>query len=185
MTITSRVKALVLGVLTLVLVGFAYFYYRTFAIDEVLNIEKYKHLKGDYYIICKLSQDKSNKRFMLVDSSGRVLLKTHVLHGIGSGRDKAEIFSNDIKSKCSSEGEYKVGRLQRSPNFGVAYRLHGLNESNSNALKRKILLHPTRHLNSLFRNKKIPNSYGCPAISYIDFMLCSVFVNDNTYLIVE
>ncbi len=71
-----------------------------------------------------------------------------VSHGCGShpwGKDKSKddpVFSNAFDSHCSSTGKYKIGaRGYSSWGIHVKYLLHGLEASNSNALRREIVLH--------------------------------------------
>ncbi len=68
-----------------------------------------------------------------------------VLHGKGnlSTTSKPE-FSNEVGSKCSSLGLFKIGKYGRMHRIDLpCFKLTGLDRTNSNALKRGILIHPS------------------------------------------
>lgn len=74
-------------------------------------------------------------------------------------------FSNIQGSGCSSLGRYKVS-LKYNGRFGMAYKLYGLDSSNSNAFKRNIVLHsyylvPDKEVDPL----PVCNSLGCAMVS--------------------
>jgi len=74
-------------------------------------------------------------------------------------------FSNKPGCGCSSIGKYKVGN-KYTGSFGLAYKLYGLNASNSNAYKRNIVLHsyylvPDKEVDPL----PVCNSRGCVMVS--------------------
>lgn len=75
------------------------------------------------------------------------------------------MFSNTPGSGCSSLGRYKVS-LKYNGRFGTAYKLNGLDSSNSNAFKRNIVLHsyylvPDKEVDPL----PVCNSLGCTMVS--------------------
>jgi hypothetical protein len=74
-------------------------------------------------------------------------------------------FSNIKGSNCSSFGKYRIGNKYIGQ-FGLAYKLHGLDSSNSNAFSRNIVLHSHSCVpnNSIYPNY-ICNSLGCPTVS--------------------
>ncbi|WEK36086.1 MAG: murein L,D-transpeptidase catalytic domain family protein [Candidatus Pseudobacter hemicellulosilyticus] len=74
-------------------------------------------------------------------------------------------YSNVVGSGCSSPGKYKIGQRYHG-RFGLAYKLHGLDSSNSNAYKRAVVLHahdcvPSRPIHPM----PICQSDGCPTLS--------------------
>ncbi len=74
-------------------------------------------------------------------------------------------FSNTPGCGCSAKGKYKVG-YKYSGRFGTAYKLYGLDTSNSNAFDRYIVLHsyymvPDKETTPL----PICNSLGCAMVS--------------------
>ncbi len=107
-----------------------------------------------------------NKRFFVCDlSSGKVLSSGLVTHGQGSTIQSDAVFSNVPSSYCSSEGKYSIGAAYHG-RFGLAYKLHGLSKTNSNAYRRFIVLHahdcvPDKELYPT----AICQSQGCPTVS--------------------
>ena len=74
-------------------------------------------------------------------------------------------FSNTPGCGCTAEGKYKVGYKYKG-RFGNAFKLYGLDSSNSNAFKRNIVLHSY----SMVPEKEtwpmpICNSLGCAMVS--------------------
>lgn len=71
----------------------------------------------------------------------QVVFACPVAHGKGHGQDKkTPSFSNDPNSWLSSLGKCRIAERYKG-RFGIAYRLDGLEESNSNVRKRCIVLH--------------------------------------------
>jgi hypothetical protein len=89
-----------------------------------------------------------------------------VTHGSGSGNGTGElVFSNTPNSYCTSLGKYKVGKSYYG-NFGLAYKLYGLDKSNSKAFDRFVVLHAH---DCVPDNEVAPfticESQGCPTVS--------------------
>jgi hypothetical protein len=75
-------------------------------------------------------------------------------------------FSNDLKSGCSSLGKYKVGEFYNGK-YGKSFRLYGLDNCNSNAYKRAVVIHgydcvPDEEIYP----RVLCNSLGCVMVSY-------------------
>ena len=78
-------------------------------------------------------------------------------------------FSNVPDSHCSSLGKYKVGKRGYSSwGIHVNYKLFGLEPTNSNAVKREIVLHSWEDVpaNEVYP-AGIPEGWGCPAVSNV------------------
>lgn len=96
-----------------------------------------------------------------------------VLHGCGgkSTPSKPE-FSNEIGSNCSSLGEYTLEGIVKMKNGMEAIKLKGWSDTNSNAEKRGIYIHPNIMPTLLPFNLPGMNfpltkaSEGCFAVSY-------------------
>ena len=78
-------------------------------------------------------------------------------------------FSNSSNSGCSSLGKYKVGAFYNGK-YGRSYRLYGLDNSNSNAFQRGVVIHgydcvPDKEIYPMV----LCNSLGCPMVSYSFF----------------
>ena len=114
-----------------------------------------------------LSIHNGRKRFFVCDlRTGAVLTSGLVTHGSCNTRYLASVvFANDAGCGCSSSGKYKVGAFYKG-RFGDAYKLHGLDSSNSRAFDRSIVLHS----HSCVPDKEIfpdqlCNSQGCTTVS--------------------
>lgn len=76
-------------------------------------------------------------------------------------------FTNQPDSYCSSLGKYRIGKRGWSTyGIHVNYKLHGLEETNSNAYDRDIVLHAFNELEDEEIHPKLAKeSWGCPAVS--------------------
>lgn len=93
-----------------------------------------------------------------------------VAHGSGSetavrGNLK---FSNAPESRSTSLGKYSIGKPYNGK-FGKAYRLHGLEKTNSNAFARSIVLHHYSAVPFDEQDHYIVNSQGCPMLNELFF----------------
>lgn len=74
-------------------------------------------------------------------------------------------YSNKIGSGCTSLGIYKIGSSYQG-RFGLAYKLHGLSPTNSNAYARYVVLHAMECVpEQPVHPEPICQSDGCPAVS--------------------
>ena len=89
-----------------------------------------------------------------------------VAHGSGSDNGSNDLsFSNMAKSNCTSLGKYKIGQSY-SGKFGLAYKLHGLDKTNSKAFERYVVLHAHACVpNDEIAPLPICQSWGCPTVS--------------------
>lgn len=110
-----------------------------------------------------------------------------VLHGRGgkSTPSKPE-FSNEIGSRCSSLGIYRLDRIVRMNNGMEAIKLIGLSKTNSNAETRHIYIHPSKLATLLPFNLPGMNfpltnaSEGCFAVSYPTFKYIKHYLKEAT-----
>ncbi len=119
-------------------------------------------------IIADLSMHSGLPRMVLMDvQTGKVLDSGMVAHGAGGNAFAATArFSNIPNSYCSSLGRYRIGGSYKG-NFGTAYKLHGLEATNSNAYERLVVLHAYDCVpDTIPYPDMICNSLGCPMISY-------------------
>ena len=88
-----------------------------------------------------------------------------VAHGSGSDSTKGLYFSNIRNSNCTSLGNYKIGQAYYG-RFGLAYKLHGLDKTNSNAFSRFVVLHAHACVPDLeIDPRELCRSWGCPTVS--------------------
>lgn len=107
------------------------------------------------------------KRFFIYDLKNNKLLDQGLVgHGSGSetGIPGKLKFSNVKNSLSTSLGKYSIGYSYEGT-FGKAYKLYGLDKSNSNAFDRNIVLH--KYWDIPFEEQKNPicNSQGCPMVN--------------------
>lgn len=108
-------------------------------------------------------------RFIVYDlKNGKIVDQGLVAHGIGSETDnKPELkFSNKDSSFCTALGKYSVGQNYIGK-YGKAYKLYGLDPTNSNALARSIVLHKFAYVPYEEQNSPICHSLGCPMVNEI------------------
>ncbi len=110
-------------------------------------------------------------RFFIYDlKADQIIDQGLVAHGSGSetGLDGQLQFSNENQSYCTALGTYSIGRSYCGK-FGKAYKLHGLDTSNSNAYERCIVLHPFKTMPYDEQAAPICNSQGCPMVNRLYF----------------
>ena len=73
-------------------------------------------------------------------------------------------YSNVPGCGCTSLGKYKIG-YGYNGSFGLAYKLHGLDKTNSNAFKRFVVLHSHECVPENQVSDEICQSDGCPTVS--------------------
>lgn len=106
-------------------------------------------------------------RFFVYDLQARKAIDSGlVAHGSGSETAKPGtlLFSNTENSNCTSLGRYRIGTSYHG-RFGKAYKLHGLDTTNSNAMARNIVLHAYRDVPYASQERDICNSLGCPMVN--------------------
>ena len=142
--------------------------------QEAIKYCKSKKLDTSFYFLIDLSIHSGSKRFYLCDFSKQKFTDKYIVsHGCGSSfwswdlsKTNAKI-SNENDSHCSSIGKYIIGKRGLSQwGIKINYLLHGMDSSNSNALKRNIVLHSW---NAVSEKETFPDGtpegWGCPAVS--------------------
>lgn len=106
-------------------------------------------------------------RFFIYDlNKSEVTDQGLVAHGCGSetGIENQLKFSNINNSLATSLGKYSIGESYQGQ-FGKAYKLYGLDKSNSNAFLRNIVLHKYSKMPYEEQESPVCNSYGCPMVN--------------------
>jgi L,D-transpeptidase catalytic domain len=117
----------------------------------------------DVCIMVDMKQMSGKNRLFVVDVNSESIIESGVVaHGAGSNTNiEGELtFSNIENSHQTSLGTYAVGTSYIG-NFGKAYKLHGLDASNSNAFMRFIVLHKYQCVPNNEQDSPICNSHGC------------------------
>ncbi|RYZ19086.1 MAG: peptidase [Chitinophagaceae bacterium] len=115
-----------------------------------------------------MSRHSGRRRFFIYDLRADSILSAGlVAHGSCNNDWLADAsFGNTPGCGCTSTGRYRVGASYPG-RFGTAFKLHGLDSSNSNAFQRYVVLHaygcvPDEEMYPV----NICNSLGCPMVSY-------------------
>ena len=99
----------------------------------VIVMDASQHINEDRLYIYKINDKKE----------AELVIRTKTAHGIGSDKDRdgyIDRFSNKYNTYANSEGVYKIAEKYRG-SWSPAYRLDGLDKTNSNARGRAIVLH--------------------------------------------
>lgn len=135
----------------------------------LLEYCKSKRFNTHYCIFVNYSIQSGNSRFFIYDfEKQEIIYKCRCAHGLGGGSTaRKPVFSNSYGSLCSSLGKFVISGVG-SANFRNSFRVKGLDESNSNAARRGILIHAGRNVT---RHKLLPwmllskTSEGCLTIT--------------------
>jgi hypothetical protein len=73
-------------------------------------------------------------------------------------------YGNTVGCGCTSLGKYKIG-YSYTGRFGLAFKLYGLESTNSNAFARYVVLHSHSCVPETEVNSDICQSNGCPTVS--------------------
>jgi hypothetical protein len=114
-----------------------------------------------------MSIESGRNRFFIYDLKNNAVLDAGlVTHGrCNQEWLKGRQYGNGVGCGCTSLGKYKVGNHYQGK-FGLAYKLHGLDSTNSNAFKRFVVLHSHSCVpNGEVHPLPICQSDGCPTVS--------------------
>lgn len=117
-----------------------------------------------FFIDMKIHSGKN--RFFIYDlKKNEVIDQGLVAHGSGSetGVQGELKFSNANNSLSTSLGKYCIGASYNG-RFGKAYKLYGLDTTNSNAFERNVVLHKYSKVPYEEQEDAICNSLGCPMV---------------------
>lgn len=134
----------------------------------------------DYCFLIDMKIHSGKNRFFVYSLKGDSVLEAGtVTHGSGSLTATDSLrFSNIVRSNASSLGKYKIGN-EYSGRFGPAFKLYGLEATNSNAFARSVVLHahplvPQREV----WPEKICTSWGCPTVSPEYFVILKKYIDE-------
>jgi hypothetical protein len=151
-----------------------------FAEAELESVMDYEVFRMAMTGFSKISPEKDNllsiidfglpstmQRFYVIDLKNRNLLYyTYTSHGVNTGENMAESFSNKEGSRQSSIGFYKTAETYEGKH-GTSLKLDGLERGfNNNARKRYIVIHSADYVTDEFiqENGRLGRSWGCPAL---------------------
>ncbi|WP_431242528.1 murein L,D-transpeptidase catalytic domain-containing protein [Flavobacterium sp. P21] len=140
-------------------------------VKEKIKTSHSYNTKIAFFIDMKIKSGKN--RFFVYDlENDKILDEGLVAHGCGSETGIAGNlkFSNEPNSNATSLGRCAIGKSYNGI-FGKSYRLSGLDETNSNVLKRAVVLHSYSAVPEQEQDYYISRSHGCPMVN-------EVFLND-------
>ena len=126
-------------------------YERNYGYDvDFQSLKEYSHKHGlseNYAVVVDLGKPSGKHRFFVCDLKKQQIISSSLCaHGVGKGSTVFNpVFSNEVGSNCSSLGHYKITGRHRMSSTGLpSFRLSGMDSSNSNAIKRGILIHSAK-----------------------------------------
>lgn len=121
-----------------------------------------------------------NRFFVYNLDKDSVELAGLVTHGSGIVNSDAPVFSNTPNSYCTSLGKYKIGKSYNGK-FGLAYKLYGLDKTNSKAFDRFVVLHGHDCVpNDEVAPLPICESWGCPTVSPAFLTQLKLYLDEAT-----
>lgn len=138
-------------------------------------------LSTDYCFLVDLSLPSGRNRFFVYDlKKNSIVYSGLVAHGSCNETFLARPrFSNEPRSGCSSLGKYQVGQFYTGK-YGKSYRLTGLDNTNSNAYNRAVVIHGYNCVpDEEIYPRVLCNSLGCVMVSYKYFDKISRLINKS------
>jgi hypothetical protein len=148
-------------------------------VSQARNYARENDFSTNYCFFVDMSIHSGRKRFFVYDlERNEVLISGLVAHGSCRESYLTEArFSNIPGCGCTSVGKYKVGETYRGQ-YGKAYKLYGLESSNSNAFRRAVVLHGFSCVpDEEIYPKSVCNSLGCAMVSLNFFNALSLIVD--------
>ncbi|WP_428232922.1 murein L,D-transpeptidase catalytic domain-containing protein [Flavobacterium sp.] len=134
-------------------------------VKKIVNSNSRYNKDIAFFIDMKIPSGKN--RFFVYDlKENKIIDKGIVAHGSGSETGvKGKLkFSNAPNSLSTSLGKYCIGNHYNGK-FGKAYKLYGLDKTNSNAFIRDIVFHHYFAVPYKEKDGYICNSFGCPMVN--------------------
>ena len=135
---------------------------------KVNNYAIQNDMSTEYCFLVDMSLPSGRNRFFIYDLKKNMIINPGLVsHGSCNETFLARPkFSNESKSGCSSLGKFKVGEFYTGK-YGKSFRLYGLDNCNSNAYKRAVVIHgydcvPDEEIYP----RVLCNSLGCVMVSY-------------------
>jgi len=130
-----------------------------------------RQLKEELIFYINYNLPSNRERFFVLDLEQCMIVQRGLACSGKQNEEGRVRFSNVPGSNCSSNGLMKIGE-KYSGQFGKAYRLHGLEASNSKVLERFVVLHAHDCVPDEVVEYNICNSLGCPTVSpsYLDLL---------------
>ena len=153
------------------------------------KIKEYAILNGystKFCFLVDMSLPSGRNRFFIYDlEKGSVVSAALAAHGSCNTTFLSHPrFSNARDCGCTSLGKYKVGEFYKGQ-YGKSFRLYGLDNSNSNAFKRGVVIHGHDCVpNEEIYPRVLCNSFGCVMVSNNFFDRLSAIIQHSDKSIV-
>lgn len=140
-----------------------------------------KNYNSNIAFLVDMSVESGKNRFFVLDlKKDSILTQGLVTHGrCNQNWLTGRKYGNTVGCGCTSLGKYKIGTSYKGK-FGLAYKLHGLDSTNSNAYKRFVVLHSHE---CVPENETAPlpicQSDGCPTVSPDFLKALSVIIDSS------
>ena len=137
--------------------------------QSIAAYAKAKNYNTELVFLMDMTLPSGKNRFFVYNIlKDEVVAASLVTHGFGSNKyenDDPLEFSNVPESKKTSLGRYSIGKSYFGQ-FGLAYKLYGLDSTNDKAFARDIVLHSHKRIpdKETFPDYIIVSS-GCPTVS--------------------
>lgn len=135
------------------------------SVDAIAFIKKNDYNQSTCFFI-DMSLPSGQNRFFVYDMINDTIQNSGlVTHGrCNKTWLEGRKYSNQPGCGCSSLGKYEIGYSYKGT-FGLAYKLYGLDKTNSNAFRRFIVLHSHECVPENEVKDEICQSDGCPTVS--------------------
>lgn len=150
-------------------------------ISEIKNFVKGKNYNQDLAVFINFKIHSGKYRYFVYDlKNDKILQKAIVSHGSGSVIPNSNMlkFSNIEGSYQSSLGKYEI-KESYIGKFGKSYRLNGLEDTNSNALQRAIVIHSYGCVADKESQNPVCLSLGCPMLSTNAFNQTAKYIDQS------
>ena len=143
---------------------------------------KANHFNTEYCFLADMSiPSGKNRLFVYNIKKDAVEYASLVAHGMGSETADNDqlVFSNIPNSRQTSLGKYKIGKSYYGT-FGLAYKLYGLDNTNSKAFERAIVLHSLDEVpDAETYPQPISRSAGCPMVSPSSLAMLDKYIRSS------
>lgn len=148
---------------------------------EVKNYIKGKDFNQELAVFINFRISSGKYRYFVYNLKKNTIVQQAVVsHGSGSVIPRSDTlrFSNTEGSYQSSLGKYVIGESYIGK-FGKAYRLKGLDSTNSNAMQRAVVLHSYGCIPDVESETPACLSLGCPMLSVNAFKETSRYIDQS------
>jgi hypothetical protein len=127
---------------------------------------KQNHFDTSICFLIDMSLPANHKRFFVYDLTKDTIQNSGlVTHGnCNQYWLEGRKYGNEIGCGCTSLGKYEIGNSYYG-RFGLAFKLYGLEKTNSNAFKRYVVLHSHSCVPDKEVSEEICQSNGCLTVS--------------------